>query len=133
MRRPVLMITFPSSCSRRSRFGLPTSSLPSGVIVAAFEDDNPQLIGHGGAIYRQLLLVRPGDRARRGLARAGDPGRPAGGLLPAGAPDPLAHPGPPLGAGGDRGAEGGDRVARRLLSLRRPARGRAGGAGAPPR
>ena len=36
MRRPVRTITLPPISSRMSRFGEPTSSLPSGVIVAAF-------------------------------------------------------------------------------------------------
>ncbi len=35
-RRPVRTITFPSTASRRIRFGEPTSPRPSGVIVAAF-------------------------------------------------------------------------------------------------
>jgi hypothetical protein len=35
MRRPVRMITLPSTSSRRIRFGEPTSSAPSGVTVAA--------------------------------------------------------------------------------------------------
>ena len=49
MRRPVRTITLPSIPSRISRFGLPTSSAPSGVIVAA-------------------LIPRPGlDHRRRGL------------------------------------------------------------------
>ena len=35
MRRPVRMMTLPSTSSRRIRLGEPTSSAPSGVIVAA--------------------------------------------------------------------------------------------------
>ena len=35
MRRPVRTMTFPSTSSRRIRFGDPTSSEPSGVTVAA--------------------------------------------------------------------------------------------------
>ena len=35
MRLPVRMITLPSIASRSRRFGLPTSSAPSGVTVAA--------------------------------------------------------------------------------------------------
>ena len=35
IRRPVRTITLPSTSSRRIRLGEPTSSLPSGVIVAA--------------------------------------------------------------------------------------------------
>ena len=35
MRRPVRMMTLPSTSSRRMRLGEPTSSSPSGVIVAA--------------------------------------------------------------------------------------------------
>ena len=35
IRRPVRMITLPSTSSRRILLGLPTSSAPSGVIVAA--------------------------------------------------------------------------------------------------
>ena len=38
IRRPVRMITWPSSASRRIRLGEPTSSLPSGVTVAALID-----------------------------------------------------------------------------------------------
>ena len=35
-RRPVRMITLPPMASRSRAFGLPTSSAPSGVMVAAF-------------------------------------------------------------------------------------------------
>ncbi len=36
IRRPVRMMTLPSTSSRRMRLGEPTSSRPSGVMVAAF-------------------------------------------------------------------------------------------------
>ena len=50
IRRPVRTITLPSIASRISRLGLPTSSAPSGVIVAAFSPKPaPHRLGGLGA------------------------------------------------------------------------------------
>jgi hypothetical protein len=58
MRRPVRMITLPSIASRSSRFGLPTSSFPSGVIVAAFKPKRASLIARAAAVTTSLSVRR---------------------------------------------------------------------------
>ena len=53
-RRPVRTITLPSTCSRRIRFGEPTSSAPSGVIVAALRP-RPGVAHRGGGLDHDLV------------------------------------------------------------------------------
>ena len=57
IRRPVRTITRPPISSRRIRFGEPTSSLPSGVIVAA--SGQPLLANRRGRLVDDLVLRRP--------------------------------------------------------------------------
>jgi hypothetical protein len=58
MRRPVRMITLPSMASRSSRLGLPTSSLPSGVIVAALMPKRASLIAAAALVTTSLFVRR---------------------------------------------------------------------------
>jgi hypothetical protein len=52
------MITFPSISSRRIRFGEPTSSAPSGVIVAAFSPKPDSAIARAAFTTTSLLVLR---------------------------------------------------------------------------
>ena len=97
MRRPVRTITLPSIPSRIMRLGLPTSSAPSGVIVAALIP-SPASDHRGRRLLADLVLgpaavlerevegaaARPPARSRRG--RAGAATAPA-------APGPSGRPG----------------------------------------
>ncbi len=58
MRRPVRMITLPSIASRRMRLGLPTSSAPSGVIVAALRPKRASAIAFAAAVTTSLFVLR---------------------------------------------------------------------------
>ena len=58
IRRPVRMITLPSSSSRRMRFGLPTSSSPSGVIVAALMPKPDSAIARAPARTTSFCVLR---------------------------------------------------------------------------
>ena len=58
IRRPVRMMTLPSISSRRIRFGLPTSSAPSGVIVAAFSPNRDSRIAFAASMTTSFLVVR---------------------------------------------------------------------------
>ena len=64
MRRPVRMITLPSMASRRSRLGLPTSSLPSGVIVAALSPKRASRMARAALATTSLLVRRRFSRER---------------------------------------------------------------------
>ena len=59
IRRPVRMMTVPSTSSRRIRFGDPTSSLPSGVIVAAFSPYPDSRIGDRRLVHDRVLGRAP--------------------------------------------------------------------------
>src|SRR5918994_960267 len=58
MRRPVRMMTFPSTSSRRIRLGEPTSSLPSGVIVAALIPRPASRIAPAASVTQALPVSR---------------------------------------------------------------------------
>src|SRR3954465_3117108 len=58
MRRPVRTITLPSTPSRRIRFGEPTSSLPSGVIVAALSPNPASRIARAASWTISLPVER---------------------------------------------------------------------------
>ena len=63
MRRPVRMMTLPSTSSRRMRLGEPTSSVPSGVIVAALSPKPaariaPRRLVHDRVVGRAAVLQR---------------------------------------------------------------------------
>ena len=58
MRRPVRMITLPSIASRSRRLGLPTSSAPSGVIVAALSPKRAAAIACAAADTTSLEVLR---------------------------------------------------------------------------
>ena len=52
------MITFPSIASRTMRLGLPTSSAPSGVIVAAFNPKRAATSAWAAAVTTSLSVRR---------------------------------------------------------------------------
>ncbi len=58
IRRPVRTITLPSSASRSSRFGLPTSSAPSGVIVAALSPSPVARIAAAASVQTPFSVAR---------------------------------------------------------------------------
>src|SRR3954454_712056 len=58
MRRPVRMITLPSIASRRRRLGLPTSSAPSGVTVAALRPKRASAIAAAAAETTSFDVLR---------------------------------------------------------------------------
>ena len=58
MRRPVRMITLPSIASRSRRFGLPTSSAPSGVTVAALIAKRASRMASAAAVTTSLVVSR---------------------------------------------------------------------------
>ena len=58
MRRPVRMMTLPSISSRTIRLGLPTSSAPSGVIVAAFSPKRDSVIAFAAAVTTSFFVLR---------------------------------------------------------------------------
>ena len=70
IRRPVRMITLPSISSRRMRLGLPTSSAPSGVIVAALIPKPASRIAARGRRHDLVVRSCGGSRARGRSARA---------------------------------------------------------------
>jgi hypothetical protein len=65
MRRPVRMMTLPSTPSRTMRFGEPTSSLPSGVIVAALmpRPDSCMAAAASSTIWFLVSRLRSSDRS----------------------------------------------------------------------
>ena len=67
MRRPVRTITLPSIASRRIRLGLPTSSAPSGVIVAAFRPRPVSLIRFAASVHTAFSVARrfSSERSKR--------------------------------------------------------------------
>ena len=58
MRRPVRMITLPSTASRRIRLGEPTSSLPSGVTVAALSPKPASRMASAASVTTALSVSR---------------------------------------------------------------------------
>ena len=58
IRRPVRMMTFPSTPSRTMRLGEPTSSLPSGVTVAAFRPNPASFIAAAASSTTALDVAR---------------------------------------------------------------------------
>ena len=68
MRRPVLTITRPPISSRRIRFGEPTSSRVSGVIVAAFRPRPCSRIARAASLTTAFLVSRrfASERSKRG-------------------------------------------------------------------
>ena len=58
MRRPVRTITLPSMPSRMIRFGLPTSSAPSGVIVAALMPNPAETIAAAASSQTLFSVAR---------------------------------------------------------------------------
>ena len=71
IRRPVRTITLPSIASRRIRFGLPTSSAPSGVIVAALIPSpvSQHRLGGLGADARSSVARRlASERSKRTIS-----------------------------------------------------------------
>ena len=54
MRLPVRTITEPPIPSRKMRFGLPTSSAPSGVTVAAFKPEAGDTHRRGGVAHHRV-------------------------------------------------------------------------------
>ena len=71
MRRPVRMITVPSISSRRIRFGLPTSSLPSGVTVAALMPKPASAIARAASVTTSFSVSRRFEREVEALERDG--------------------------------------------------------------
>ncbi len=64
MRRPVRTITLPPTRSRISRFGLPTSSAPSGVIVAALIPNPVSAIRAAASSQTRFSVARRFSRER---------------------------------------------------------------------
>jgi hypothetical protein len=66
------MITVPPTCSRRMRLGEPTSSEPSGVIVAAFSPNPASHIARAASCTTELLVWRrlSRDRSKRSISSA---------------------------------------------------------------
>ena len=64
IRRPVRMMTLPSTSSRRIRFGEPTSSRPSGVIVAALIPSPASRIARAACVTTALPVARRRSRER---------------------------------------------------------------------
>ena len=67
IRRPVRTMTVPSIPSRISRLGLPTSSAPSGVIVAAFRPRPVSRIRAAASVQTSLPVARrfSSERSKR--------------------------------------------------------------------
>src|SRR5919198_5638836 len=72
MRRPVRTMTRPPISSRRIRFGEPTSSRPSGVIVAAFRPRPWSRIALAASYTTPFCVARrdSSERSKRGNARS---------------------------------------------------------------
>ncbi len=64
IRRPVRTITLPPIPSRMIRFGLPTSSAPSGVIVAAFSPRPASRMAEAACSHTALAVSRLFSRHR---------------------------------------------------------------------
>ena len=58
IRRPVRMMTLPFTSSRRMRLGDPTSSLPSGVIVAALMPSPHAFMARADSVTTSLFVAR---------------------------------------------------------------------------
>ncbi len=67
MRRPVRTMTLPSIPSRMSRLGLPTSSAPSGVIVAALIPSPASTIAFAASSQTPFSVARrfSSERSKR--------------------------------------------------------------------
>ena len=67
IRRPVRTITLPPIASRRIRFGLPTSSAPSGVIVAALIPNPVSSIASAASAQTRFSVARrfASERSKR--------------------------------------------------------------------
>ena len=70
IRRPVRTITLPPIASRRIRFGLPTSSAPSGVIVAALIPNPVSSIASAASAQTRFSVARrfASERSKRTIS-----------------------------------------------------------------